>query len=69
MTYLENYDLVLYRENGMMGLMTIDQKDIYPATIKGIELDIDGDYGLLLTDFPNGKAGYIDNKGKEYFYD
>ncbi|MGB5929151.1 MAG: WG repeat-containing protein, partial [Cyclobacteriaceae bacterium] len=69
LAYLENHDLVMFRENGLMGLMTVEQEVIHPATLNDIEFGIVGNHGLLLTYPSNGKEGYINNRGEVYYED
>ncbi|MGB3183891.1 MAG: WG repeat-containing protein, partial [Cyclobacteriaceae bacterium] len=69
LNYRDKYDVLIYWEDGLQGLMTPDGEIIFPAEAKDIDWTLEWYDNLVLTDTQDGKEGYIDLNGKKYYED
>ncbi|MGB3181249.1 MAG: WG repeat-containing protein, partial [Cyclobacteriaceae bacterium] len=67
--YKQEYDLVIFAENGLEGIMTPEGEVIFSPQFKDIDKHFTWKMPLILVEPPKGKEGYIDLNGKKYYED
>ncbi|MFA0961649.1 WG repeat-containing protein [Roseivirga sp. BDSF3-8] len=65
--YRKEYDLFVFWENGLKGLMTPDKEIVFPAEAKNIDWTTKWYENLVLITTPDNREGYIDLNGRKYY--